>query len=294
MQAREGILVAVLGTPGGGQGLGQRGLLVEQLGAAVADPARLDQDDLRRRTQQVGQHPLLGVDEGQPRLHAVELLAPGQPVPGRGTPGPERDQALGLRPQRVGEDELATAVEERAGQVARRALVTDGELGQPVDLVTPQVDTHRRVRGGREDVDDAAAHRELAPVLHLVLAPVPLRHQFAQQRVDVDLLARPDREWCRARQGPDPLQQRPDRRHDHPRRRGQRSSSGSAVSACRRASRRPIVSVSGLTRSKGNVSQAGRTTTGPARAPARSVSVLRLEQAGRGRRPAGRRRDRSA
>ena len=39
------------------------------------------------------------------------------------------------------------------------------------------------------------------------------------------------------------------------------------VNASRTASRRPIVSTSGLTRSKGSVSQAGSTTTGPCSVP---------------------------
>jgi hypothetical protein len=42
------------------------------------------------------------------------------------------------------------------------ALVGDGERAQLADLVAPELDAHRVVGRGREDVDDAAAHRELA------------------------------------------------------------------------------------------------------------------------------------
>ncbi len=49
--------------------------------------------------------------------------------------------------------------------------------------------------------------------------------------------------------------------------------SGGRVSESRTARRCPIVSVSGLTRSKGSVSQAGRTRTGPERAPTTSRSA---------------------
>ena len=48
---------------------------------------------------------------------------------------------------------------------------------------------------------------------------------------------------------------------------GGSAGSGAAVSAWSTARRRPIVSVSGLTRSKGRVSQAGSTVTGVASAP---------------------------
>ena len=75
VEAREALLVALLGPPRGGQRLGQRRLLVEQLGAPVPDAARLDQQHLRPLPEQVGQHPLLAVQEGEPRLHAVELFA---------------------------------------------------------------------------------------------------------------------------------------------------------------------------------------------------------------------------
>ncbi len=33
---------------------------------------------------------------------------------------------------------------------------------------------------------------ELTAVLDLVLAPVPARHQFGQERIELELLARPD------------------------------------------------------------------------------------------------------
>ena len=88
------LLLAVLRAPGRGQRLGQRGLLVEQLDGTVADPARLDQHDLRPRPRgdRAGRASSV-VEEGQPRLHAVELHALGQVLPDRRAPGPARDQA---------------------------------------------------------------------------------------------------------------------------------------------------------------------------------------------------------
>jgi len=51
-------------------------------------------------------------------------------------------------------------------------LIGDRELGQAVDLVAPQVDADRRVRRRGVDVEDGASDREVAPVLHLGVAPV--------------------------------------------------------------------------------------------------------------------------
>ena len=189
VQPGEALLLSLLRPPGRGQRLGQRGLLVEQLDPAVANPARLHQDDLRPGRQEVGQNPRRVVEEGQPRLHAVELRALGQVLPHRRAPGPPRHQGRRGVAQRRRDDELATAVERHGAEVVRRPLVADRERGQPVHLVAPQVDADRHVGGGGEDVDDAAAHRELAAVLHLVFAPVPHGHQLGEELAHVDLLA---------------------------------------------------------------------------------------------------------
>ena len=96
-----------------------------------------------------------------------------------------------------------------------RALVGDGELGEAVDLVAPQVDAHRPVGGDGEDVDDRAPHGDLAAVLDLVLAPVADADEGGDELVAVALLARPDDDGLdvvdvRA----EALHERPDRCHD--------------------------------------------------------------------------------
>ena len=118
--------------------------------------------------------------------------------------------------------QLAAAVEDDRRQVVRRALVADGEGGQPVDLVAPQVDAHRHVGRGGEHVDDPPAHGELPAVLDLVLAPVALVHQPVQQRVEVDLIPAPDDDGRVRVERRQALQQRPHRGDDHARRGWQR------------------------------------------------------------------------
>ena len=149
VQAREALLVPLLRAPGRRQRLGQRRLLVEQLDAAVANAARLHQDDLRPVRQEIGQDPRRVVEEGQPRLHAVELRALGQVLPHRCAPGPPRHQRRGGVAQRGSDDELATAVERNGAQVVGGPLVADRERGQSVHLVAPQVDAHGRRRPWR-------------------------------------------------------------------------------------------------------------------------------------------------
>jgi len=223
VEAREGVLFPLLGPPRRRERLGQRGLLVEELSAPVPDPARLGEDHLAARRQQVGQHPLGALEEREPRLHAVELLAARQALPHRRPPRPPRRQRLRRGLDLGGGDELAAPEQGDGADVVQRTLVGDGERGEAVDLVAPQVDADRHVRRGGEHVDDPAAHGELAAVLDLVLAAVPPGHQLGEERADVDLLARPDDDRRGPDGGPQPLEQRADRSDDHPRGRRQRA-----------------------------------------------------------------------
>jgi hypothetical protein len=68
--------------------------------------------------------------------------------------------AAGRRPQPVGRD-------------LQRTLVDDLEVTDLLDLVAPELHAQRVLLGGREDVEDAAAHREVATLLDQVGAGVP-------------------------------------------------------------------------------------------------------------------------
>ena len=89
-----GVVALASRPPGGGQGVGQGRLLVEQLAGPVPHPPGLDQDDQgvrhpagRRRARS------RSASHGQPRLHAVELVAVGQPLPLVAAPRLGPDQA---------------------------------------------------------------------------------------------------------------------------------------------------------------------------------------------------------
>ena len=78
-------------------------------------------------------------------------------------PGSCGDQLGRARAHRVGEQDLAARRRPQAvvGDL-QAALVGDGEPADLLDVVAPELDPQRVVLGGREDVEDAAAHRELA------------------------------------------------------------------------------------------------------------------------------------
>ena len=78
---------------------------------------------------------------------------------------------------------------DRADALAVGALVGRVEFSDGVDLVTEELDAHRMWRGWGKDVDDAAAHRELATVHHQVDARVGVLNQSARHVVERQLLA---------------------------------------------------------------------------------------------------------
>ena len=139
--------------------------------------------------QQIGQQVFVGGEPRQPRLHAVEGVALREPFPLLAAPRLGLDQLAGARLDLVGRQQLAHREDPRLVDLARRALIGDREVRQPVDLVAPQVDAHRVIGGGGIDVDDRAPHRDLAARLDLVLAPVADRDEPGDELVAVDLRA---------------------------------------------------------------------------------------------------------
>jgi hypothetical protein len=195
---------------------GEVGLLRQQVGGAVAHSPWLAEQHLRAIAHDVEQHVLAPGEPRQPRLHAVEHQALGQPFPLLAPPRLEPDQPLGPLPYLGRGQQLATGEDLDERQVGERALVGNRELGEPVDLVAPEVDPHRAVGRGGEHVDDGPPHRDLTPVLHHVLAAVPGEHQLRHELVAVELLPGPhDHRLDVLDVGTQPLHERPHRGDDH-------------------------------------------------------------------------------
>ena len=78
--------------------------------------------------------------------------------------------------------------------LAERALGEGREPAHRVDLVAEQLDSHRPLLGRSEDVEDAAADRELAPLLDLLDPLVAGGDQVLGDRAEVDFVAPGDGE----------------------------------------------------------------------------------------------------
>ena len=201
---------------------------------------------------------LLGTQPRQPRLHAVEGLTVGEPLPLLRAPRLRPRELRRARLHLFGGQQLAHREDPRIVDADRRALIRDRELREPIDFIAPQVDADRVVGGRRVDVDDGAAHGKLTARLHLVLAAVAHRDELLDEPVTVELLA-----GAGSRPGSNASTCGP--RRCTSARTGATTTAGRWSPPARRRqitrSRRPIVSIAGETRSNGSVSHAGNSST---------------------------------
>ncbi len=193
-----------------------------QVVRTTAHPLGLDRDQERvvGHERQHRDHPV-HQDRGE-RLHSLDGDAVGDPLEhvdgaGKLLLQPERPRAdLG------GEEELAARRRPHAalGDL-EAALVGDREPADLLDLVAPQLDAQRVVLGRREDVEDAAADRELAAPLDHVHARVRGVGQALGDVLEVDLVARVQLDRGElAEPLHDRLEEGADRDHQHPDRAG--------------------------------------------------------------------------
>ena len=150
--------------------------------------AGLDQQHLGASGSRSTSRCPVGGEPRQPRLHAVEAEPLGQPLPGLAPPRllvaqrgrPLADLGRGQQFPAAENDRPRRGRPRNAGR--RRRTRSAGPPRRPTGRCAP---------GGRrrgEDVDDRAPHRQLAPVLDLVLPAVAEADQLAPPRSQVDLL----------------------------------------------------------------------------------------------------------
>ena len=130
-------------------------------------------------------------------------------------------ESCGAAPDGIGEQQLSTRFGcDPLQLLTGGALIGHREGPDLGHLVAKEVDAHGLFGGGREDVDDAATHRELAASLHQVDAVVGGVHQRFQQVGEIAFLAGLDSDGPHRCQVFDlRLEQGPHRSHHHSRRR---------------------------------------------------------------------------
>ncbi len=207
-----------LATTGGGRPARAEELLGRrhQVVGSRAHPLGIEQEHVALRRQQVDQHLHLVDQHRGEGLHALDCYALGHPVGELGQLGVLGAERLGPAAYVVGEQELAARRRPEPLDRLEGALVGDRERADLVDVVAEELHPQRVLLGGREDVDDAAAHRELAALLDQVDAGVRRVGEPSYDVVEVGAVA--DGELDRLQVGQPlhlRLQHRADRRHHH-------------------------------------------------------------------------------
>ena len=219
--------------------LGERLALVVRLARAVLRALRLRQHHPRPVRQQLRHRRHVVEHERRQRLGALDEQPVGDPLEPVAEPvGLQLRPASGERADRVVRDQLAHRRDEHARRLGGRELRRRRELAERLDLLAPVLEADRAARVAGEDVDDAAAHRELAAMLDQIGSRVAQVDQPVGERVGGELqagdeLERRDRRraWGSGPASPR-ARARPPRTHPSPpaadgsRRRGGRRSRG--------------------------------------------------------------------
>ena len=184
------------------------GLAPQEVGG-IGEVAGLVEDEEGRRVEVV--EPGLRRDDARPDLGGV---AGGQraALDGLRTRGGVAGESLEVLPESVGQacGHAAEALADDGRPAGRQEELGGGEEGdltdgldaalvgriegaQGVDLVAEQLDPDGQGRRRREDVDDPAASRELAPAGDLDHGRVAALEELGDQRVEADPDARPER-----------------------------------------------------------------------------------------------------
>ena len=179
--------------------LGQVRFLVEQLLRTVAHPAGLDEQRPRAPAgSRSGRRCSSSVSHGSQDSMPSKVWPSASRSHCARPHGAVCDELRGALPDLGRRQQLPAREDQRLGR-ARASLRWSAteKIGEPVDLVAPEIDAHRMVGGRRVDVDDRAAHRDLAAALDLVLAPVAHRDEPLEQVVAIDLRALAQRRSAR-------------------------------------------------------------------------------------------------
>ena len=133
----------------------------------------------------------------------------GETVPLLSSPRFLGDERLGPELPGRGGPELAAGKDPNRLDAAGRALFGDGEFGEPVDLVAPQIDPDRSIRRARINVDDGAPNRNFTPMFDLPFSPVAGQNERLDEIDRIEPIAGTNHDGRPTRFGVDPLDERP-------------------------------------------------------------------------------------
>jgi len=171
------------------------GFFVTDVPGPVTKTAGLDQHDEGVCPHVVDEDGISIGQPWQPRLHAVEELAVGEPFPVLAPPRFGRHELTCPFSDVFGGHDLSRCMDDHFGTGHRRALVIDAKLTEAIDFIAPQVDANRSACRTWEYIDDGTSNREVPSALDLRLAPIPRVNQHSGEVADIDLVTDANNDW---------------------------------------------------------------------------------------------------
>ncbi len=183
---RHGVAARGVGPPGVEELLARR----DEVVGAGADPFGVARDEQRTLREDV-EEGLHAVDQrGGQRLHPLDGDALRELLEEVGGAGQGVGEGGGTCAHGIREEQLAARWRPQALlRHLERALVGDLEPADLLDGVAPELQAQRVLLGGREDVEDAAAHRELPAALDEVGAGVGRAREALDDLLERGLVA---------------------------------------------------------------------------------------------------------
>ena len=173
------------GSPAGAEELLAGG---DQVVRAGAHALRVEDEHVGLARQQLDEHLHLVDEHRRQRLHPLDGDALGELVGDLAQLRVVLPELGGARPDLVGQEQLAARRRPETLDRLEGALVGDREGPDLVDLVAEELHAERVLLGRREDVDDAAAHGELAALLDEVDAGVRRAREPAYDVLELHLV----------------------------------------------------------------------------------------------------------
>jgi hypothetical protein len=192
----------------------------EDVASAIAHAPRFDQQNLRVVSEQIEKNIWIiriVIDQPwQPTLHAIEHLALRKSLPLLPPPRLRSDKDCSTLTHFLSGKEFATRENCHFGNRNGCSLVGNRKLGEAINFIAPKIDSHRNIGSTRIDIDNRTSDCNFTAVLNLYLSAISESDESFDQ---CDWISNVTNTNCDrfdfTNMRPKPLNQRPNRRHDH-------------------------------------------------------------------------------
>tara|TARA_B100000085_G_C18427451_1_gene465353 strand:- start:73 stop:639 length:567 start_codon:yes stop_codon:yes gene_type:complete len=158
----------------------------EKIMSSVSHAAGLNKDNFAAIVDEVGEQQIVVGQPREPRLHSVKVRSLCEPFPMLSSPRFGGDEACCFLSDAFVWGHLSRRKDAYLVEVLGRPLIIDRELGESVDVVSPQINTDWCICGRWENVDDRSSTRKFPPVLNEFFTSVSRNRELFGESVGID------------------------------------------------------------------------------------------------------------